>query len=216
MRLPALALVNFLLAGGMMVIGLPGILADFRRVPVGATVTAVQAAQPVSQADIDAALPALESAAATSPAARGDLATLLMAGAVGPDPTKRLDHAAREFRAYLAEVPGDSRAWTMLAEIDHRQGDESAAQEALKMSILTAPWMPGLVLERCGLGIDLYPVLDHETGGLVAEEFRIAAQRKPAALANLARRNRAILIARIMLFDSPEAMARFERALAQR
>lgn len=216
MRLPALALVNLLLAGGMVAVGFPGILADFRRLPVEATVSAVQTGQPVDRSDIDAALPALESAAATSPAARGDLATLLMAGAVGEHAAERLERAAREFRAYLAEVPGDSRAWTMLAEIEQRQGGGLAAQEALKMSILTAPWMPGLVLVRCGLGIDLYPVLDQEARGLVAEEFRIAAQRKPSWLVDLVQRKHAILIARIMLVDSPEAMMRFESALAQR
>jgi hypothetical protein len=200
----------------MMAVGLPGVLADFRRLPVEATVSAVDSAQPVGPAELDTALSALESAAATSPAARGEVATLLMAGAVGDGSTERLDRAAREFRAYLADVPGDSRAWTMLAEVDHRQGDESAAQEALKMSILTAPWMPGLVLERCALGIDLYPVLDRETSELVAEEFRVAALRKPDRLAELTQRKHAILIARIMLFDSPEAQGRFESALARR
>lgn len=216
LRLPTLALVNLLLAGGMFAVGLPGVLADFRGLPAMATVGAVDTAQPVGQADIDAVLPALESAAATSPAARGEFATLLMAGAGGPDAMQRLDRAAREFRAYLADVPGDSRAWTMLAEVEQRRGHVSAAQQALKTSILTAPWMPGLVLARCALGIDLYPVLDRETSHLVAEEFQIAAMRKPNWLVDLAQRKHAILTARIMLFDSPEAQARFEKALAQR
>lgn len=211
-----MALVNLLLAGGMIAVGFPGILADFRRLPVEATVSAVQSGQPVDRADIDAALPVLERAARTSPAARGDFAALLMAGAVGEHAAERLDRAALEFRAYLAQVPGDARAWTMLAEIEQRRGAGRAAQDALKMSILMAPGMPGLVLARCAIGIDLYPVLGQEARGLVAEEFRIAAERDPHPLAMLVQERHAVLIARIMLAGSPDAMAKFEMQLPKR
>lgn len=215
MRLPALALANLLLAGGIVGVGLPGILADFRRLPAEVTVGAVERGQPVDEAAIEDALPALEGAAATSPAAREDLALTLLAGAGGDRAAERLDRAEQEFRAYLTEVPGDSRGWASLAEAELRLGAWQPAQEALKMSILTAPSMPGLLLARCAMAIDLYAVLDRETRGLVKEQFRIAADRSPRALAQLAWQKHAILIARIMLADSPEGMASFEGALAR-
>lgn len=215
MRLRALALANLLLAGGIVAVGLPGILADFRLLPAVVTAGAVERGTPVDEAAIEEALPSLESAAETSPAAREDLALALLAGATGDREADRLDRAVREFRSYLAAVPGDSRAWAALAEADLRLGERRSAQEALKMSILTGPWMPGLLLARCAMAIDLYADLDPEARGLVKEQFRVAAERSPRSLAELVRQKRAILIARVMLAGSPEAFSSFEAALAQ-
>lgn len=214
MRLRALALANLLLAGGIVAVGLPGILADFRELPAEVTVGAVESGLPVDETAIAQALPSLESAAATSSPAREDLALTLLAGANGNFATERLADAVREFRTYLAEVPGDSRGWASLAEAELRLGAPQRALEALKMSILTASWMPGLVLARCALAIDLYAVLDSEARGLAEEQFRVAAERDPRSLAQLAQQKHAILITRIMLASSPEGTASFESALA--
>jgi hypothetical protein len=212
---PALALANFLFAGAIIALGWRSLLADFRRLPVEATVGALQRGEAVEASDIDHAVAVLGRAAATSPAARHDLATALLADAEGPEASPRFARAVSEFRSYLAEVPGDSRAWAELAAAELREGAQPEALQALKMSILTAPWMPGLVMSRCAMGIELYPALDAEGRRLLEEEFRVAAERSPLRLAQLARQQRAILIARVMLIGSPEAMAKFESALAK-
>lgn len=214
MRIPALALANLLLAGGIIAVGLPGMLGEFRRLPAEVTAGAVEQGLPVDEAEIEEALPPLEQSAATSPSAREDLAMALLSGAGGDTSAERLDRAVREFRTYLAEVPGDSRAWTLLAQALVEQGAREPARAALEMSILTAPWMPGLPLARCALGIDLYPILDQDGRRLVAEQFRIAAERDPHPLAELVRQKHAVLIARVMLAGSPDAMAKFERELS--
>jgi hypothetical protein len=215
MRLPSLAVANLVLGGIMIAVGLPSVVADFRRLPVEATVGAIVRNEPLDATAIDNALPVLEAVATTSAAARDDLAMALLAGArLRPSPG-RTARAAGEFRAYLADVPGDSRAWADLAAAEVMQGARQPAVQALTTSILTAPWQPGLVMARCALGIDLYADLDDEARGLVEEEFRIAAERTPQRLAQLVRERNAVLIARIMLIQSPEAMAKFESALAR-
>ncbi len=215
MKLPALALANLLLAAGMLAVGLPSVLADFRRLPVEATADAIMRGAAVDRRDLEAALPPLEAAARTSGAAQETLALALLETADGAHAAQRAAAAERQFRAYLAEAPGDAHGWAGLAEAELLQGRRLPALEALKMSILMAPGMPGLVLARCGMGIDLYASLDDSARGLLGQQFRLAAERSPDRLARLVRQKNAVLIARVMLVGSPDALQRFETALGR-
>lgn len=210
MKRRALAFANLLLAGLIIAVGLPGILAAFRMLPATGTVNALEHGAPVDAAAIKQALPVLESAAATSPVPREELGLALLAEAEGDRAADRLGRAVRELTAYLAEVPGDSRAWVLLSEAELRLGARRPALEALKMSILTAPRMSGLLMTRCALGLILYAELDHEARGLVEEQFRFAAEDQTENLVRLVQSRRALLLARVLLAASPEAMAKFE------
>lgn len=215
MRLQALALANLLLAGFLLAIGWPGMLGDLRRLPAEATASAVERGLLVDEVAVAAALPALASAARTSPAAREDLALTLLAGANGEQAQVRLRRAVQEFRRYLAAVPGDSRAWASLAEAELRLDQPQPALRALDMSVLTAPRMPGLVLARCAMALDLYGHLDRDGRALAGEQFRFAAEDDTAALVRLVRARNALLLARVLLEPSPEAQAKFEAQWAR-
>jgi hypothetical protein len=210
MKLPPLALANLLLASAILAVGLPSIVADFRRLPAEVTVGAAERGAAIDEDEIEGALSSLESATSTSAATREDLALMLLAGGSGPVAMARAARAADELRTYLAEVPGDSRGWAALAEAELMQGHRVVARDALKMSILTSPWSASLVLWRCDLGIDIYAALDDEARGLLKEQFRVAAERSPRLLGHLVWRKKAALIARIMLAGNPEDLAAFE------
>ena len=127
-----------------------------------------------------------------------------------------VDKAAQGFRAYLSIVPGDGRAWAGLASAEIARGGSRRGAEALKMSILTAPWSGSLVQWRCGLGIDLFRVLNAEERELMKGQFRVAAQRSPAALVQTVIRRGGARIARTFLASSPDELVKFEIELASR
>jgi hypothetical protein len=206
------ALANLLLAAGLAAVGTSGIVGSIARLPSQATVAALERGLMPGGADVERARTDLEAATAASNGARIDLGFVLLAGQPhGPD----ADEAAREFRAYLAEVPGDSRAWAGLAQAELLQNHRSEALSALKVSILTAPSSPGILLWRCGIGIDLYESLDEEGRRLVGRQFRMAAERSPARLVRLVREKNAVLTALVLLTPSPGAMQQFTAQLAR-
>ena len=129
--------------------------------------------------------------------------------------TARVDRARGLFHNYLAEVPADGRAWAGLASAEIRRGDIAAAAAALKRSILTAPWSGTLVQWRCGLAITLFRSLDDESRDLMKGQFRVAALRSPAELVRTVQTRGGVRIARLFLAPSPDALIRFEAALAK-
>lgn len=149
-----------------------------------------------------------------------DLAFALLSHGDDPDlpeaaQARVIGQAARGFREYLAKVPGDGRAWAGLASAQARLGDLARGAEALRMSILTAPWSDSLVQWRCGLAIDLFRVLDAEDRELVKGQFRVAAQRSVSSLVQTVIRRNGTRIARLFLATSPDELIKFEAALSK-
>ena len=150
-----------------------------------------------------------------------DLAFALLSHGDDPDlPEAAQAHvvarAARGFREYLAKVPGDGQAWAGLASAQIRLGDPARGAEALRMSILTAPWSDSLVQWRCGLGIDLFRALNSEERELMKGQFRVAAQRSVSSLVRTAIGRNGTRIARLFLASSPDELLKFEVELAKR
>jgi len=130
--------------------------------------------------------------------------------------TRVVAQAARGFRDYLTRVPADSQAWAGLASAEIRLGELGAGAEALRMSILTAPWSNALVQWRCGMGIDLFGVLNAEERELMKGQFRVAAQRSASTLAQTVIRRNGTRTARLFLASSPDELIKFEAELAKR
>jgi hypothetical protein len=204
--LSPLALANLLLAAGLVAVGLPSVVAVTLRLPSRSAIVALERGSAVDRMDIARGRTNLESAAAASNGAHADLAFMLLA-----DRPTELDagKAVHEFATYLAQVPGDSRAWAGLAHAELLQDRRAEALSALKVSILTGPSLPGLLLWRCAVGIDLYPSLDAEGRRLLAGQFRVAAERSLDRLVGLVRRKNAVLVALALLSSSPDAVQRF-------
>lgn len=214
MRPTPLALTNLVLAGGVMIIGLPSLPADFRHLMSQPTVIAIEAGAAADDAGLASVLPMLETAAESSAAAQEDLAFVLLAGSTGGAASGQAGRAAQAFKAYLTRVPGDARGWAGLAQAELIAGDRTAARDALKMSVLMSPLVLQLALWHCSLAIDLRAMLDEDLRRLLEEQFRLVADSDPAALVNLVHQRNALLFARIMLAANPEAMARFEERWA--
>jgi hypothetical protein len=127
----------------------------------------------------------------------------------------RTDRSVQLFRAYLAEVPADGRAWAGLASAEIRHGEPKLGAAALRMSILTAPWSSSLVQWRCGMAIDLFRALDDEGRELLKGQFRVAARRAVAELVKTVRARNGTRIARIFLASSPDELIKFEAELGR-
>ena len=217
-RLSGLALANLSLAALILCAGLPGALAAWRRLPVEPLIGALDAGARLPWRSVAAALPALDAAAATSPAAAGESGFARLGILADPEfpPARRPGMARRAavaFRAALAGVPGDARGWAGLAEAELLAGDPAAAAGALRMSILTAPRNLALILWRCDFGLALYAAFDAETRDLFAGQIRAAAEANPAALARLARTRHMESAIALLLADRPAALARYQAAL---
>jgi hypothetical protein len=150
-----------------------------------------------------------------------DLAFALLSHGDDPDlpeaaQARLVARAARGFREYLAKVPGDGQAWAGLASTQVRLGDPARAAEALRISILTAPWSDSLVQWRCGLGIDVFRALNSEERELMKGQFRVAAQRSVSTLVQTVTGRNGTRIARLFLASSPDELLKFEVELAKR
>jgi len=177
-----LVTLNLVFVALILAAGLPGLFADAVRLPSEITIHEIQTAQPVAEADAAHAAARLGLAAATSNAARSDLALAILAGATDPTTSEYRvagDHAARELRTYLAAAPGDARAWANLALAEMRRGTSGAAVIPFKMSVELAPYSAVDLPWRCGFGLDLYSALDDDGKAMLARQFRMAMEDWP-------------------------------------
>ncbi len=129
--------------------------------------------------------------------------------------TRVVERAARGFREYLKEVPGDAQAWAGLASAQARLGELARGADALRMSILTSPWSDSLVQWRCGLAVDLFRALNAEDRELMKGQFRVAAQRSVSSLVRTVTVRNGTRIARLFLASSPDELIKFELELAK-
>ncbi len=210
---------NLLLAIGIGVAGWPSSLAAFQRLPVDGLASAVREGHLPSPDQIDELLLHLSRAAETSPAAREDTAfALLLDSTRSIAPTlvarARLDQSVAEFRQYLSDVPGDALAWAGLTDALISQGHQLDAAHTLKMSMITSPRSPSLLLWRCKVGLDLFYLLDGEGRVLLEQQFSAAMEKSPVAVVDLARAHHAVTIVRSLLGNDPDSLASFDERLA--
>lgn len=172
-----LATLNLAFAVLILAVGLPGLFADAVRLPSEITIHELRTGRPVAQDSDEAAMSRLTLAAATSNAARADLALAMLASAADPDTAEYRaagDHASRQLRTYLAASPDDARAWANLALAEMRRGTGGAAVVPFKMSVELAPSSAVDLAWRCGFGLDLYSSLDDDGKAMLARQFRLA------------------------------------------
>lgn len=218
-KLSLLLLGNLVLAAAIGLVGWPSIIAVAHQMPIDGALTAARAGQLPGRPETQMLLDDLAAAELTSPAAGEDRAYILLrdASRADGDPAKRaveLAQAVKEFRRYLSNVPGDSFGWAGLVDALLGQQRQLDASRALKMSMVTSPRSPSLLLWRCGVGLELFYVLDAEGRDLLEQQFRLATEWAPGAVANLAIERTAVPIVRALLENSPEARAKFDQRLA--
>ncbi len=107
---------------------------------------------------------------------RGASLEALLRAAAG-DPSATAVQAAA-----LAAAPGDPNGWLRLARQRAAAGDVTGAGQALRLSFLSGAVVPGLMLPRLRLGLDLNSALDAETQQLLARQIRLVWMLEPSAL----------------------------------
>lgn len=73
----------------------------------------------------------------------------------------------------LALAPGQPSLWLRLAHLRHAHGDRQGALAAFRMSVMTGPFVPALMISRTTLGADLLPIMDAETRTLFKRQIRL-------------------------------------------
>lgn len=220
MRGRGIALAQLLLAGGILLLGIPATLNSFEGLHLERDLGSALSADGLGALG-DEALGQIENATPSTTGAQAALAYALLTLAGGPlrsESERRvlLDRSVSEFRGYVGRVPGDGGAWAGLTSAELARGDFKAAQVALKASILASPWSPSLVTWRCGLGIELFRQLDDEGRELMRGQLRLQAERSIRVLVDIALRRKSVLAARILLASSPDQLMAFETELARR
>ncbi len=216
-RISGLALMELGLAGAIFVLGLPMTIDAFHELALDARLNATQN----RIGDGRESVVRLEDEVARTASEQKSLAFALLGRADDPTLSEAqsmglIRRAETAFRDYVGRVPGDGAAWAGLASAELAKGDAGRAAEALRVSILAAPWSPSLVAWRCGLGIDLFRKLDDEGRELMKGQFRLQAQRSVAALVKTVTARNAVRIARILLATSPDELIAFEAELGKR
>jgi len=213
-RWSGLATVQVILATAILALGVPATATALHELGFYARVdpTGRQSGETLAKLEQETPLSAAEGR---------DLAFALLAHGKDPDlseseQTRVVKQAVRGFQNYLSEVPADGQAWAGLASAQISLGDLGRGAEALRMSILTSPWSDSLVQWRCGMGIEVYRVLNDEGRELMRGQFRVAAQRSASALAQTVITRKGVRIARSLLASSPDELIKFEAELAKR
>ncbi len=73
----------------------------------------------------------------------------------------------------LGAAAGDPAGWVWLARLRLKEGKRIEAGQALRVALLAGQVVPGAMLPRLRLGLDLYPVLDADTQQLVQRQVRL-------------------------------------------
>lgn len=107
---------------------------------------------------------------------RGASLEALMRAAAG-DPSAMAVQAAA-----LAAAPGDPNGWLRLARERFTAGDKAGAGQALRLSFLSGAVVPGIMLPRLRLGLDLHAALDTETQQIMARQIRLVWMLEPSAI----------------------------------
>jgi hypothetical protein len=212
-----LAAFNLILGAAIAVVGFPGAIAAFQRLPAEASIEALRFGQPVEAVAGEKSIVVLARSARMSNASRDDLAVALLAPAAGRSfdvATTDARRAADLLELYLASAPADSIAWSNLALARLRSGAVDVSVAPFKMAMLMAS-SSGALLWRCDFGLTVFSSLDDEGRKMLAGQFDHAMERSSREFVRLVRqREDKLAVVRLSLATYPEALSDFESEFA--
>jgi hypothetical protein len=119
-------------------------------------------------------------------------------------------------RAGLAAAPADPRGWYELARLEHTaSGATPTMAKALRLSVLTGPREPDLVLPRLELALPELAVFEGDDRALVREQIRLAWAEFPRGLALLANQRSLAAPIHEAIDRIPGAAEAFDKLLAE-
>ena len=218
------SLLPLLLAVGLLYLGAPRTIAAFVSLPGDYWLEQIQIGESLSARDLEILIVSRERALAWIEAGRVQtdlaLARLVLAEASGEDGAYEragLARAIESLRAGLARAPARPYAWTRLALAELEAGGPSPALvKPLEMALITARYTPRLLFVRLDLSLVAWPYFEPDTRELVFEQIRIAWNRSPERLVELALIMELLDVVRTALRISPLDLEAFEKALRRR
>jgi hypothetical protein len=100
--------------------------------------------------------------------------------------TEWMTNATQETRQGLKLAPAQAGAWARLAWLDYQAGDSKTAAQDIKMSMLSGPVDPPLMIDRLKLALAMRPRLDSDGLDLLNRQIRLSWILAPDAIAALA------------------------------
>lgn len=85
----------------------------------------------------------------------------------------------------LATAPGQPAHWYHLAWLRERQGDIPGAVAALRLSMLSGPFVPQLMVQRTAMGVRLLPYLEGDNRAIFKRQVRLTWLMAPDFLLDL-------------------------------
>ena len=218
------SLLPLLLAVGLLYLGAPRTIAAFVSLPGNALLERIQIGESLSARDLEILIVSRERALAWVEAGRVQtelaLAQLVLAKASGEDggyDQAGVARAIESLRAGLARAPARPYAWTRLALAELESGGPSPAlAKPLEMALITARYTPRLLFVRLDLSLIAWPYFEPDTRELVFEQIRIAWNRSPDRLVELALIMELLDVVRTALRISPLELEAFENRLQRR
>jgi hypothetical protein len=118
--------------------------------------------------------------------AAAHLARLRAPGTTREAAREAILQAEAALRRSLARKPANPHAWAQLAQIHLALGRDGAQiGDALRLSVLTGPVEPHLLLPRCRLALAAWPKLDHTARALFGRQFALALLRDDGSFARM-------------------------------
>lgn len=172
------ALVAWVLAGVLVVLGVPQLIAALITLDARQTLDAVHAGAEVDPARLVDAADAFGTAAGWFGSGELELnrGLLLVRAALEGTPEereRRLDAAEQATVSGLALSPGQPVPWLRLAWLRERRGDRAGAVDAFRMSVLTGPFEPTLMKQRIEMGLRLHAALTPEALNLLKRQIQL-------------------------------------------
>lgn len=115
----------------------------------------------------------------------------------------------------LSRAPASGEAWMMLGYTRLAAGDREGAIRDLRASLLVASFDPALAVDRCQLGLELWPELDSNERRMMSDQVRDAWKYHPRGLVALARRPPSLYWVAGALAEDPEQLAAFLKMAAR-
>lgn len=210
-----------LVAGALVVVAAPRVVASLTTLPGEAVLGRIQDRRPVTAGELERLIRSRENALAWH--ATGRLWTDLALARLMLVERRRIIRADRDLPAIrdalrrgLAMAPANPYGWTRLAAVESALGAPPEAQASyVQMAILTGPYERPLVFPRLDLALAVWPAASLEDRSLIAQQIRWAWRADRQATLAAARRAAAVEAIRTALADSRENALALEDLLAE-
>ncbi len=209
-----------LVAGALLALGIPRLVAAFVTLPASPILGKMQSLKAVDAKSLEILITTQQRGLKWHETSRRwtdlGLTQILLANKSGTDKNRDalLRKADFSLRAGLALAPSNSFAWTRLAYIDMvMNGSSPSMARELRMAVALAPYDRRLVFPRLRLSFLAWPQFEKADRPIILDQIRFAWRLNAYRLTKIAADQGRVGLVRAALFRTPEKISRFENML---